>query len=205
VARIEVTGTADFHRAALALKAAGENKLAREMHKSLRKGASPLVEDAQRRVRALPMKATPERIGKDGKAKRPPATTIRGGASARSARAHVALGKKKRPSDRLKMRAYEGSGLRDTVARATSAKTSVTARSAALRVRAAQAKMPHDQRRLPRYMNRGEWRHPVFSNEYRWVKQTTAPAWFDDAAAEVGPGVRDDAIKTVGEFLDKIV
>lgn len=198
-ARIEVTGTADFHRAALALKAAGENKLAREMHKALRKGAGPLVEDAQRRARALPMKAIPERASK-----KPPAATIRGGSAARLARAQSALGKKKRPSDRLKMRAYAGSGLRDTVARATSAKTSVTARSASLRVRAAQAKMPHDQRRLPRYLNRGQWRHPVFGGD-QWVTQKTSPAWFDDAAKAKGPAVRDDAIKTVGEYLDKIV
>lgn len=102
------------------------------------------------------------------------------------------------------MRAYEGSGLRDTVARVTSAKTAVSARSASLRVRAAQAKMPHDQRRLPRYLNRGEWRHPVFGGDV-WVTQSTAPAWFDDAAEAVGPGVRDDAIRTVGEYLDKIV
>jgi hypothetical protein len=187
VPRIELRGTAEFGAVSRALKAAGNGAIAREMNRELKAGAGPLVEDAQRRVRGLNVR------------------TSRGGASARAARAKAALGKKKRPSDRLKDRAHKGAGLRDTVARATSAKTSVTSRSASLRVRAAQAKMPPDQRKLPRYLNDGRWRHPVFGNHTAWVTQTAPPAWFDDAAESTGPKVRDNAIAIVGKYLDHIV
>jgi hypothetical protein len=145
------------------------------------------VQDARRRVLSTPIKG------------------VRGGASARAARAKAALGKKKKPSDRLKMRAHKGSGLRATVARAVAPKISSTKRSASLRVRAAQAKMPPDQRKLPRYLNEGRWRHPVFADREKWVTQTADPAWFDDAANAKGPEVRRNAVVVVGDYLNRIV
>lgn len=187
MARVEVKGTAEFKEVSRALRAAGKGQIAREMAKGLRKGAAPLVREAQENVRSLAVKG------------------VRGGASARAARAAKALGRKKAPSERVKQRAHAGSGLRATVARATSIKLSTSARSAAMRLRAAQAKMPADQRKLPRYLNDGSWRHPVFGNRKRWVTQTAPPAWFDDAAQAKGPQARDAALRTVERYLDNIV
>lgn len=188
--RVQVDVARDFHATARKLKAKGRGGVLREMNATLREGARPLVDEAQQRVRRVPIKGQ---------------RRARGGASARAARAKVALGKRKRPAtEQQKQEAHQGAGLRDTIARAVSAKTSVSARSASLRVRAAQAKMPHDQRRLPAYVNRGHWRHPVFANRDNWVEQHAQPAWFDDAARQEGPPVRDKSIETVRKYLKNI-
>lgn len=185
--RVELRGTGDFRHVAQALKAAGQGPVVREMNKALRQGADPLVQEARRRVRTVPIKGA------------------RGGASARAARARAALGKKKKPSDRIKMKAFKGSGLRDTIANAVTPKITSTTRSASLRVRAAQSKMPPDQRRLPRHINTGKWRHPVFADREHWVTQTADPAWFDDSAKAKGPIVRNNAVAVVGNYLNRIV
>ncbi len=182
---VRVVGADQFHELGKRLKAAGQKGLRREMGKGLRKGAAPLVADAQERVRGLPIQGH------------------RGGASARQARAQHALGKRKKLTERAKLKAHGGSGLRETVARATSAKVSTGARSSSLRVRAAQAKMPPSQRALPRYLNRGRWRHPTFGHD-PWVEQTTPPAWFDDAMEAKGPAVRDAAVEMVAEYIAKL-
>jgi hypothetical protein len=185
---IEIAGTADFKTVARKLHEAGDGKIAREMGKALKASASPLVEDAQRRVRSLAVSG------------------VRGGASARAARAAKALGRRKKLTEKAKLKAHRGSGLRATTARATAAKVTTGARSASMRVRAAAAKMPADQRKLPRYLNTGKWRHPVFGQSDKpWVTQVAPPAWFDDAAEAKGPEARDKAIKVVGEYLENIV
>ncbi|MDF2968361.1 MAG: hypothetical protein K0Q93_2139 [Nocardioidaceae bacterium] len=183
-----IAGTEDFTRLARDLKAAGTTGkgLRRELGKALRKGTAPLVDEARRNVQGLEVRG------------------VRGGASARAARAARALGKRKRVTDKARMRAHRGSGLRATVARSVSATVDTGGATARLRVRAAQAKMPPDQRKLPRYLNRGSWRHPVFGRD-PWVEQTAPPAWFDDAGARKGPQVRDNAVQVVGEYLGKLL
>lgn len=196
MARVEIRGTREFRELARKLKDAGENKIARELNKAMKQSAGPLVNEAKRNVRALQIKGEGGRGG---------SITRRGGSSARLARYRMALGRKKTLSEERKLALYRKSrGLRDTVANAVSAKTTVSARSASLRVRAAQAKMPHDQRKLPRYLNRGEWRHPVFGGD-TWVRQTAPPAWFDDARRTKGPLALANANLTVAKFVDRIL
>ena len=184
--RIEIKGTAEFKSVARALREAGKGDIAREMAKGLRKGARPLVNEARGNVQSLDI-------------------SRRGGASARAARAAKALSGRKRITERARLKAHRGSGLRATVARATNIKLSTSPRAAAMRLRAQQAKMPADQRKLPAYLNKGSWRHPLFGNRDRWYTQTAPPAWFDDAAREQGPQARDQALKTVAQYLDHIV
>lgn len=197
--RVEIRGTAEFRKLARKLKEAGEGKIARELGKAMRQSAGPLVNEAQRNVRGLEIKG--EGGGTSGGS-----ITRRGGSSARLARARVAMGRKKNLKESRKLAIYlKARGLRDTVANAVSAKTTVSARSASLRVRAAQAKMPHDQRKLPRHLNKGEWKHPVFGNDDEWVRQTAPPAWFDDAKRTKGPLVLARANLTVSHFVDRIL
>lgn len=188
MARIELRGTMELKIVAAKLKAAGGGQVVREMNKSLKISATPVVRAAQANVRGISSSGG------------------RGGASARAARAAAALGRRKRPSERAKTKAHRGAGLRATTARAVSAKVSVTSRSASLRVRAAQSKMPRDQRSLPRRLNRGRWRHPVFGRDYQWVTQTASPeGWFDRAADRQGRQARDNAIKVVTHYYDHLM
>jgi hypothetical protein len=63
--------------------------------------------------------------------------------------------------------------------------------------------MPPDQRKLPMYMNRGQWRHPVFGGP-RWVTQAVQPGWFDRPARRHAPRVRDGAFRVVIETLNEL-
>ncbi len=212
---IVVQGADQFRELAKRMKEAGATGLRRELSKALRDGSTPLVNEARERVAFLAIKGHPhpKRIKKRGKWKdapeqdgddeQPRARRARSGASARQARATFALRKRRNASERLKRRTHQSAGLRVAVARSVSAKVSTGARSSSLRVRAEQAKMPPDQRKLPRHLNTGKWRHPTFGRS-PWVTQTAEPGWFDGAMKDLGPVVRDRAIATVADYVKKL-
>lgn len=107
------------------------------------------------------------------------ATSGRGGAS--------------RANERTLARAIKGSGLRESAARALKIeyRERATARRPFLgvRIRMSAGAMPPDQRRLPKHMNYGRWRHPVFGNRDNWTTQTIAPdGWFDGTFAAMKSG-----------------
>lgn len=63
-------------------------------------------------------------------------------------------------------------------------------RTASVRIRMRSSQMPSDQYKLPKYMNKGKWRHPVFGNTDNWVTQTASPAgWFDETFNRMRPAV----------------
>lgn len=197
--RVEIEGTAQFRELARKLKAAGATGkgIRKEMVKGLREGAKPIVEAAQANVRGLDITGLPVT------SRSKPVRGGRGGASARAARAAARLGNRKF-GDRGKVRAHRGAGLRDTVARTVSAKTSAAARGASLRVLSVGSKMPRDQQSLPRLMNDGKIRHPVFGNRDVWAEQRMRPGWFDRAGRAKGQQARDKAAGTVQSYLDKL-
>lgn len=192
--RIEVRGTAEFRQLAAKLKAAGSDGkgVRREMAKGLRKAAQPIVEQAQQNARGLNVTGHPV-SGAGGRGGR-------GGASARAARAAASLGKRK-VGDKAKLRAHRNAGLRQHVGRTVSAKVQA-GRSASLRVRSDGKRMPPGQQSLPRLMNKGEIRHPVFANRKVWARQTMPPGWFDRAGTAKGPAARDQAIGQVKTYLE---
>lgn len=113
---------------------------------------------------------------------------------------------------------YTGKRLRNTVGKSvifdrTFSKKGKTITN--LRIRASGAKMPKGMQRIPRYMNQGQWRHPVFARkgmtggtwhadrggpqDAKWALQTFKPGWFDGTAAKFRPLVD----KSVKEVLDE--
>lgn len=185
-AGIRIEGTEDFHQLARKLKVAGNGQVARKMSKAMRVAAGPAQQDMQREVQTLNVSG-------------------RGGASARAARAGWALRNRKKLTDKARMKAFRGSGLRATVARAVRTKVSTTARSSSVRIRAQASLMPPSQRKLPRLMNRGNWRHPLFGGD-RWFEQVSPPAgWFDRPAAKHGPQIRKAAVAVVEDIKREIV
>lgn len=186
---LRVTGALQLRELATRMKEAGRGDLRREMAKGLRTASRPLLEDAARRARALPI---------HGERKR-------GGASARQARREFVLGKRKKPqTEEAKLRVHRSSGLREMVAKTPQAKVTTGARTAAMRMKTNLNRMPPDQRSLPGHLNRGRWKHPVFANRRNWVEQTAPPAWFDDAAEAKGPEVRDAAVRAVERYIEKL-
>lgn len=182
---VKIHGTDAFHRVARQCKEAGRGDLTRDMSRAMRQAAEPAKAEMQSTVRGLP-------------------TLGRGGASARAARAGHALRRRKKLTERIKQKAHQGSGLRESAARTLRVAVSTSARSAAVRIKAQQSLMPPDQRKLPRYMNRGSWRHPVFARPTRWATQQVPPGWFDRPAKRHGPRVRDEAVKVVIRTINKL-
>lgn len=60
-------------------------------------------------------------------------------------------------------------------------KPSARVRTAGARIRMRSSVMPGDQAKLPKHMNYGRWRHPVFGSTAAWVGQSATPTgWFDE-------------------------
>jgi len=57
-----------------------------------------------------------------------------------------------------------------------------------------------DKARLPRLMNRGSWRHPVFGNREVWVAQSSRFMWFDRPLLLAGPLVRREIKKVLDDI-----
>lgn len=181
-ARIEMKGTAEFRETAAKLKAAGNGQLSRKMAREMRSAARPAVNDARQSVRSLSSSA-------DG----------RGGGS--QARAQHTASRSRSKSERGRDKAFAGRGLRETVARAVRVQVSAAARSASMRIRVQTRHLPPDQRTLPRRMNEGRWRHPVFGNRAAWVTQVVNPkGWFDRPMRKHGRKVRDEAVSVVDDI-----
>lgn len=184
-ARVEIRGTADFRRTAAKLKAAGNGQLTRRMAREMREAARPAVADAQRNVQSV-------RSG----------STRGGGGQQRRA---YALSRARKKTERAKRKAFEGRGLRASVARAVQTQVRSSGRSAAVRIRTNSRLLPEDQRKLPGYLNAGRWRHPVFGNRDAWVTQTATPdEWFDDAMRRHGRKVRTRAVGVVDQIKREI-
>lgn len=121
-----------------------------------------------------------------------------GGGQSSARRAGFALARDMRRSrkgltDKRILKATKGLGLRAAAAgalkmeyreRATSRRPFLGAR-----IRMSASAMPPEQRRLPKHMNYGRWRHPVYGNrDGQWVTQTALPVgWFDGTFAEHKP------------------
>lgn len=184
---IKVVGTDQFHRLARDLKKAGDGRLTKEMGREMKRAAEPVVRDMQSEVRGLTT------LGGSG----------RGGASARAARSAHALRRRKNPSERVKQRAHEGSGLRASVARTVKPFVRSGGANASVTIRSQRSMMPPGQQKLPAYMNRGKWRHPVFGGG-TWVTQAVTPGWFDRPARRGAPKVRQEAINVVLRTINKL-
>ena len=98
-----------------------------------------------------------------------------------------------------------GTGLRAAVGNTLHVSRRTGGSLMGLRIDSQGSRMPGDQRKLPAYMDVGQWRHPVLGNRAAWVTQTVAPTgWFTKTARESLPLVRDQATEAVAEALDKI-
>ena len=91
--------------------------------------------------------------------------------------------------------------LRGRVAGATRLQVRTGGRAAGVRIRVAKKA---GLGLLPRHLNRGEWRHPVFGNREVWVTQTVPPGWFDRPAKAGAPAVRRRLLEVLDEVAEQI-
>lgn len=101
-------------------------------------------------------------------------------------------------------RAERATSLRESAARAVGVEVrerpSARVRTAGVRIRLRASQMPAGQGRLPKHMNYGRWRHPVFGNQDNWTTQTALPqGWFDGTFKEM----RAEAVQAIGKAIDE--
>lgn len=184
---VKVVGTEQFREFAVRCREAGsEGKgLLKEIRRALKDGAEPVADDARHNVMAL--------------------SSSGGRGAGRAARTAFLLSRRRKGiSERAKSKLHAHTGLRSSAARATKVKIGTAGASASATIRVNASMMPGDQRKLPRHMNTGKWRHPVLGQRDNWVTQTVNPAgWFDEAMDRGGPKVRKKAFDTVEEPLDR--
>lgn len=177
---VQWTG-ANFALVSRELRAA-DPKLRLELSKDLRKISKPIVDELRQSVRGTSSQASGGSVGY-GSAQRALKALSRG-----------------RLTERRVEREVGRAGLRDTIARAIRQYQRDRGNDVGFMIRVNTANLPADQRRLPRYMNRGSWRHPVFGNREAWVQQTVTPAgWFNTVAQRSRP----EAITAVNHTLDQ--
>lgn len=85
-------------------------------------------------------------------------------------------------------------GLRDTIARGVNVENRTAGPRAGVRIVQRNSELPADQKKLPRHINRGYWRHPVFDRPGKkkvWVEQRFNPGFFDGTVRRYRPKVRE--------------
>lgn len=105
----------------------------------------------------------------------------------------------RRDYDKRRMQAR---GVRDAIAAGVRLSNRKSGRFAGVTIRSSGSKLPPDQKTLPRAMNRGKWRHPVFGNRNNWVEQVVTPVkWFDDPGKKAKPSIYREVTVAVKETL----
>lgn len=107
-----------------------------------------------------------------------------------------------------KQQSEVGSGsLSSAIANSVRVEVRYTGRYTGVNIRASGAKMPNkNMRRLPKYVDQGSWRHPVFPSgdreDWEWADQTSwSPGWFTDTGRQELPEVRKDMEATINTYV----
>ena len=201
---------------------ASDQVVVKELRKALRNSAKPILDAERAAVRGLTFSTT--KVTRSAVLRRKTETTTQGSgrtggtAAARRASANAtqnlaeaaATGKRFKTAKQwtaLKKR----SGLRESVARGMRITATDRKGEMSVTVRTSASRMPPDQRSLPRLINYGRWRHPVFSGPRRhakrygdldtWVYQTPNRVgwWWQTAEGEIPA-----AMTRTGQALDSI-
>lgn len=183
---VAVGDPAMFARVARALRAEAP-ELRKAMSKQLRAIAKEALDEQRRAILAVQSKGS-------------------AGSAASTARAAAALGMGPHTQARWDRAMRRRSGLRQAVAASLRivVKDSGYAQQIGVRVTSESGRMPADQRKLPRAMDRGQWRHPVFGGP-GWAGQTVTPSkWFTAVATRKADDARRRADAVVRSFADQL-
>lgn len=195
-----------------------DKTLKKELTNGLRRDVKPVTAEVQETVRSSPAQggstrsmAARQRAGHGwsrSRALSPEAALARIG---RRKRGTVAANLQQAITDEIvkagksKMaKATRQSGLRETIARATGASVSAAAESGVNAVwRTKSRYLPPSQKKLPKYWNNGQWRHPVFGNRDRWVTQRGRP-YFDVVIRQHSEDLKRTVVAAMEETAKKI-
>lgn len=201
--RVRIQGTDELRIVAVKLREAGRKDVLNALRRGIRDATKDAVADVQDAVRGLNIDgvATPERLRVRKGTRRATGTSATG----RAVRLRYDVMRSRGNAGRVLKRATGRAGLRETVARSITTQISAGARSASVRIKVDRKRMPEDQQSLPRWLNKGKWRHPTFGNTSRWVDQRSSPAgWFDNTLRRHRDRVRAKINLQVGAAMDRV-
>jgi hypothetical protein len=169
-----------------------DDDLRKHMLKGVRDAARPLQVKLRESVRGL-----------DSSAKSSGGHVSRG---AYSLRGHKGTAASVLIASGLAAKAAGRSGLRDSIARSIRIVAKDSGYGDQVGVRVAQhGGLPADQRRLPRHMDKGGWRHPVMGDRDIWVFQTVTPSgWWSNTVRDYGPEVIVHVQKEINAAMDQL-
>lgn len=185
-----------FRRAARVLSVADKDVL-REVGKSMRVVAQPVVAAIRDEVRKSPSQGS--------------------GGSAAAERQLFALSKARTPFDEatgllvprrvkaIQKKLVKASSLRENIAAATGSSVTTRPNAVNLTFRVRSGGLPPSQRKLVKRWNKASgWRHPVFGNREIWVKQVGRP-YFDKTIGEQRDTVREGVLSAMESAAEKII
>ena len=92
----------------------------------------------------------------------------------------------------------KSTGLRQAAALSLAITVRGTGKRTGVEIRSRKAVMPDGKGKLPRYMDRGSWRHPVYGGK-TWVTQSTPPGWFLGTGAKMRP----EAVRELSDVVQR--
>jgi hypothetical protein len=93
--------------------------------------------------------------------------------------------------------------LRQAIASGVAVRTKLSGKNAGIHIIVRRARLPQGKERVPRLMNRGKWRHPVFGRDV-WVDQVSEPGWFDEAVRGDANRFRKAVLQAIANTNNKI-
>ncbi len=201
VTRVKIEGTDELRDLIAKLREAGDKKVLNALRRGIRKAGKEATDDVARVVRGLNIEGHP--LLADAAKRRTTGKGSRGGSGA-MVRLSYDVRRSKGDLGRAITRAMGRAGLRDTIARALTMQISGGKTSASVRIKVNSKALPEDQRSLPRHMEKGTWRHPVFGDRDTWVNQTSTPDWFKGTLRKHAPAVRSAINAEVSAEMRKV-
>lgn len=195
--------------------------IAKELRAAARGAAKPVLAAERAAVKSLTFSTTVDRrIAGLRVGSRTVQGSGRGGGSGAKTRAEargttsyaVAVSTGRRlVSAKTAARNRRGAGLRDTIARGMRITYSDRGKEAKATVKATSTAMPEGQKNLPRLVNYGRWRHPVFPKpgtsrkQWTWVyKKPSRPGWWWVTANKEVPATRELFERALADIEDKV-
>lgn len=190
---VKIEGTDELRDLAKRLRDAGDKKTLNALRKAIRDSAKPAVQDVADKVSSLNISGEKGGTGR-----------ARLSGSGRTRRLTYDVLKSRGDLTRVLERAHARAGLRATVARALTTQIAASGRSASARIKVDLNKMPPDQRKLPHWLEKGHWRHPVFGSKSTWVGQDSTPGWFHETLRSHRDNVREAIRREIRQVTESI-
>jgi hypothetical protein len=184
----EVRVSPEWDRAIKALRGA-DKVIRKELNEAIRAATKPIVQDMQSEITSWDSTATRT-----------------GGGAAQRARVHVNRSRNRASATRTAARRLSkgGFGLRRVIAASIQTKISYSGSRQGVRIRVDSARLGNAARNLPKNIDEGKWRHPVYGNRDVWVTQTGKPGWFTATAQRHGPAVHQQIQDAMNRALERI-